>query len=708
MREFLCFLLLLVLGAPFAPPAAADEPATLVDWLKSLGTDASYEARATLYGERFSGEEYRGTGPQNLALWRALKAEAADGRFPPTAATPKPAPRVREGVEPASGDATGPAPAARPPAHAPDARPGATPAGPVATRTVEATDGANRLAIELDPRAQVLSIETREVERSVRGDAPTGSLEAEIFPTLPSTSGFVSAAMLVQKAKIFDDGLYAAVELAAESGAGAFRGKRALLDALRARLLAAGDVPVGPPTATLFAAARAGGRRVPTPPALVGLVDAMVEGFDSTPVRSKPIGFYTWSDALRAVFRQDRMLQAGAAEPAAAVEVVARALHADPAVRDTYERYLALVERLTNPFVGPDYRSALEALDAGEPVPTESFAFFPACRSRETLMANALLAGGMPIEQLRLMDAFVDAVRAGRVSLAPRPDSGWYDRQQWALEPFVRPEATPEGGKVQRGPRYRARLEELFRGALALTRETHVKNLDIAVATAMAPPPQSKPRVYVGPDLTVEPHASAWWRRAESYRYVAELLAAVFGPGATATMHRETPDGPVSVSLADELRSMEALFTGAYVRSCKELGFPVGVVAGADAAEATFVAWARAASTDADLARDVRMMIPVAVDPMTGTTRSWAVLGWASDELGIRFVRGPTAVVRSAADGKALPPSAVEVVLGSQSASVAYPVFVEVTTRKVLDRDEFRRLCDAAKTRERIVNALER
>ena len=78
------------------------------------------------------------------------------------------------------------------------------------------------------------------------------------------------------------------------------------------------------------------------------------------------------------------------------------------------------------------------------------------------------------------------------------------------------------------------------------------------------------------------------------------------------------------------------------------------------------------------------------------------------DELGIRFVRGPTAVVRSAADGKALPPSAVEVVLGSQSASVAYPVFVEVTTRKVLDRDEFRRLCDAAKTRERIVNALER
>ena len=53
-------------------------------------------------------------------------------------------------------------------------------------------------------------------------------------------------------------------------------------------------------------------------------------------------------------------------------------------------------------------------------------------------------------------------------------------------------------------------------------------------------------------------------------------------------------------------------------------------------------------------------------------------------------------------------PARQNILLGSQSASVAYPVFVEVTTRKVLDRDEFRRLCDAAKTRERIVNALER
>ena len=47
------------------------------------------------------------------------------------------------------------------------------------------------------------------------------------------TSGaFVSASVLAQKAKQFDDGLYAAVDLAAQSGAGKFPGKAEMLGRL--------------------------------------------------------------------------------------------------------------------------------------------------------------------------------------------------------------------------------------------------------------------------------------------------------------------------------------------------------------------------------------------------------------------------------------------------------------------------------------------
>ena len=56
-------------------------------------------------------------------------------------------------------------------------------------------------------------------------------------PTLAATGGFVSASVLAQKAKQFDDGLYAAVEEAAQNGAGRFAGESGCLLARLARAL---------------------------------------------------------------------------------------------------------------------------------------------------------------------------------------------------------------------------------------------------------------------------------------------------------------------------------------------------------------------------------------------------------------------------------------------------------------------------------------
>src|SRR5262249_11557943 len=84
--------------------------------------------------------------------------------------------------------------------------------------------------------------------------------ELPLSATLAQFSGerTGSAALLAQKAKQFDDGLYAAVELAAQQGGGQITGKVALLNRL-AKVLAPGQPAAGDPRLIVLAAARLGG-----------------------------------------------------------------------------------------------------------------------------------------------------------------------------------------------------------------------------------------------------------------------------------------------------------------------------------------------------------------------------------------------------------------------------------------------------------------
>ena len=734
MRRLAILLLVVFVGVAGTSRAthAGDEPTSLVDWLKWLGQDASFAARTALYDERYPGERYAGSLEQNVKLFETLREERAAGRFPPAGgARPLPPPVRRPGGAgtpapiaptpapppdvPAPPPSVDPAPVApvpvapvpgtpaprptpRPPRPVePEETPPPSDTPPVPVRTVDTVAG---WQLVVDPRDQVVAVDV--MHRTSYGNDASGEREARVTATLPTAGGFVSAAMLVQKAKVFDDGVYAAVELAAQEGAGRFRGKRALLDALRAKLFDVAPEAVGPGTAVPFVAARAGGANVPVPPALLPIVNGQLQAFDATPVLSKPIGFYTWSDALRAIFRQDRIVQP-ALPPGPHLDALVRAIHDDPASRATYEGYLALVERLTNPFVTADLRPALAALDRGEPLPEGRAAFVPACRGGETEMLKRLEAAGVDTRNVVAMDAYVAGVRDGSVSLAVRTDSGWYDRQQSALEPFLRPETTAEARHVAWSDAYRLRLEQLFRGALALARETHIKNLETYGATSAAPGFEPV-RVTVTPALTVEPHPTAWLRRADTYRYVRGLLERVFGKEGLETMRRMTPEGPVTISLGEELLAFERLFTGAYARACAETGTPAGGLPGLDVADTAFTSWAQQTATDPDLARDVRMMVPVSVDAASGRVRVWCFLGWAADDLALHFQTPP--VVTRRRTGTDVTGAAPEVTFGPQTVAAAYPVFAETWTTKVLDRVEFRRLCDEKQTKAAILEAL--
>jgi hypothetical protein len=569
--------------------------------------------------------------------------------------------------------------------------------------------------VRLDLSQQVLAIDIPpDYDFFGRTDDPEFEARAVISPTLPEStwrSRLTSASMLAQKAKQFDDGLYAAVDLAAQSGAGHFEGKARLLQSL-ARSLSSPGVQPAEGAVVVFAACEVAGLQVDVPAPIRAAVERWKQAFLSDELRSKPIGFYTWSPQLGAIFQQDRALGTKL-DGGAGIESLVRALHGDATARATYEGYLDLVSKLTNPLAGADLRPLLAGLDSGaqEP-PGAAMFFFPSSRAYETDLGR-MLYGRKPIpDGFSLVDEMIARIRSGQLDLQPRPDSGWYDHQTWALEPLVVPEKMPEAAHLQFGDDYRKQLLELFKGILALTRETHVKQLEVGVYGAAMVPMRPLPEIFISPELSAEPLATHYLRRALSYRFVQAVLVQAFGSTALEGMHRLTREGPVAPSLAAELVDMEALFNGAYVTVSRQLGMApdtsvaVGSPNGAGADAARFARWTQKLATDPDLARDARMMVPVFYDIARQRTKVWVFLGWTSQPVNVSFSKPPAAEIFDGKGAK-VDSNTVHLQFVPCQYELAYPVTAEVYVGKLLDRDAFRRLCDTYKTREAILAHLE-
>lgn len=613
-----------------------EEPVSVVDWLKARGQDSSPAARKALFERLFPGEPYEGTAPQNVKLLARLKAEGV-------------------------------------------------PMAP-ATRVVE--QQGVRVVLDLSP--QVLSLELREDERTEyvnwgEKPKPARTVEPEVMPILPADAvkGFVPAAILAAKAKAFDDGMYAAVEVAVQGGP---QGKAELLRRIRDRLAEAKAEGTG--AEVVSAATVLGGVPGATPAHLQGAVKARIAAFDADEKRSKPLGFYTWSEALSRVFRQDRMLQSEI--PPSEAGGMEAAFKADPEAFAAYGRILALYEGLTNPWEYPDFRKPVVA-----PTPVR---FLPPSRSFESDLVKKHW-GSRPVpEGASAFQLLIDEVRSGRVSLQPSETSGWYDRVAWSLDPLIRPESVPEAAKLSLGKRYRAYLEELFKGLLALARETHVKQLDIGPAGAAPPPPE----IWVPLNLTVEPLATHYARRADAYAFVGEVLVKHFGREGLAPLRRLTAEGPVPTPLSDELTAMERLFRGAAETARAEIASP-DASAAADAASdrERFASFRANLASDPDLAKDVRMMVPVFFDVERNRTKVWAFLGWTEQWLDVAYATAPRVVSKASTTGASV--EHVQVRFAGQSARVLSPVVAEVYVNRLLDRAEFRAHCDRWKTRSAIL-----
>ncbi|MCE9582666.1 MAG: hypothetical protein K8T20_09255 [Planctomycetes bacterium] len=504
--------------------------------------------------------------------------------------------------------------------------------------------------------------------------------------------GFVSGSVLAAKAKAFDDGLIAAVELAMQAGAGTFAGKSAFLAAVSAKF-------ADPRVSALIHGARQLGSGTPPPSALAAATQQVVGDFLRDERLSKPLGFYTWSAALEKIFQQDRLLQTELPDAAAFTDA-ARALQPH---RAAYETWMSLAERLTNPFTRPDLRAALRDLDRGaSPEFRRGVAFSPPSESPEGALVKRLFATRPIPEGFNLADALIAEIRKGSVDLSPKPDSGWYDRIAWSLETLAAPDRGPEATKLDLQKNYRDTLTELFKGILALARESHVKQLEEPRAGC------GPPRPKIRPQLSAEPLPTHYLRRALGYRFVREVLESTFGAAALRDMRRLTADGPVAIPLPDELASTEELFFGAHAASCAEIGLPADPQTPAQAA-ARFAGWVKDLAADPDLKTDNRMMVPVFFDVQRKQVKVWVLLGWTSRPLKASFKTAPKVEILATAEKKGWfgigkkKAEAPAIEFETATHSLITPVTAEVYVTQRLNRQEFRAHCDKYRTKEEIL-----
>jgi hypothetical protein len=215
-----------------------------------------------------------------------------------------------------------------------------------AIKTIKVSDfrGQHSYTLTLDLSGQVLRLDIpKDLEFGLEKVSRAAPLRRS-FSELKGLQDFMSAAALAYKAKQFDDGLFAAVELAANSGTGNFPAKRDLLDKM-IKALSQGDLEgEGLQAASILtAAAQLGGLRVAMPEALARSAAKLKKEFLSDPSRSKPLGFYTWNEDLTRIFQQDRMLQTEMKQPAALL--LARFLSREASWINSYAAALGLAEK---------------------------------------------------------------------------------------------------------------------------------------------------------------------------------------------------------------------------------------------------------------------------------------------------------------------------------------------------------------------------
>lgn len=526
---------------------------------------------------------------------------------------------------------------------------------------------------------------------------------ANLLPSVNAISG---------KAKQFDDGLYAALDLHFASNRE--QGLRSIELLLR-QVMTECD-PRTEAYAWLWSALYVGGyitgdeagRR----PAQASL---LLAAFEAKTWESTPVGFYEWSAELQACFRFLRFLQQDFPRRAGIPDALLRAMQKNPSCLEMYQTMLGWYARLTNPL---DRLNLLDLQNTSDDVREiaarkgvwASLHFLPYSKSRETELFNKLYPEGLPREGADLMVDFIKAIRDGKLDLKPDANSGWYDYQLYALEAFVLPERGAENNKLILSKKYKLRLIEAFKAMVTKHRETHVRQVMAAgnaAASAAPEPPQDR----LAPRLRVEPNPTYYLRYARSYAFLQKFVVAeVEDPN---SLRGARQGGWRKLPLGDELEEMRLLFYGLHLVSCEDIGMKDELLAGEvenkDYARGLAAAWLKEWDKDPDLAVDTRVAVPMYYDYQRAT-RFWGTIGVRAAPLSVRWHSRPSWRPQpKPGDGAEAWQEMAWSNLGDVEYLLLVDEFAEFERRGSvpLSRSEFRKRCDRAGTKEAIVKALQ-
>jgi hypothetical protein len=126
----------------------------------------------------------------------------------------------------------------------------------------------------------------------------------------------------------------------------------------------------------------------------------------------------------------------------------------------------------------------------------------------------------------------------------------------------------------------------------------------------------------------------------------------------------------------------------------------------ANTSRALLRGWLASVRKDPDLGKDIRMMVPIFYDQDRQKTKVWAVLGIATKPLTVSYNTPPTVKEIKGPDGKRVNAADVKVEFYGEGGRIAYIATAEVYVTHLLNRTEFRQLCDRQKTYKAIVDSL--
>ncbi len=515
-----------------------------------------------------------------------------------------------------------------------------------------------------------------------------------------------SANMLDGVAKQFDDGLYAALDLAC------FDGNPACLPAPGSAVSFIQAVfeqlpPSSPAVPFLAAALQLAGKPVDVNVDQQAEVDDWVSRFEADASQSKPISFYTWSEDLTRVWKFFRFLQHPFVQTDLRIPIdIALAMESNEERKQFYADLIDFYSQLTNPpeslnliqltTDGPNLQRLMEI----HGVEQEEVCVFPPSTSRETELFNRMFADGSP-GQMNLMVELIRRIRSDEVDLRPRKGSGWYDHQVYALETLLLPGRGAENQKLLLTAKYKRRLIQAFQALITKRRETHARQLAVGDATSAAPPKKITPR------LRIEPCATCYLRTARSYAFLESFLTAAVDGDALSQIHGLREGGQRNSDLQSELAAIKELFYGFYLVSCEDIGMDPEITdqeaVDQQAAYAAAEKWLSNLNHP-DLAVDTRVSVPILNDPVTNSTRLWATIGIRLCKLDAEYARAP--MMRE--NGQSEWQEVEDHRLGDANYVIAVDEFAEfiLRGRQVLTRGELRDLCDRHKTKSAIVQAL--